>query len=91
MDLKFYLMFPYHCSLGYRNFKAMFYVDFKLWLIKVVKLDVCEWRVFAKPVTYTVHSFIAHILQFYNICVRTCMKVLKYFKSTNKSTCKTFV
>ena len=31
----------------------MSFVDLKLWDVKVIKSDVCEWRVFTEPVTYT--------------------------------------
>ena len=33
------------------NFKGISFKDLKLWLIKGVKSDACELRVFAKPVT----------------------------------------
>ena len=36
------------------------FVDLKLWLVKIVKSDVCEWRVFAEPVTYIDLSSLAY-------------------------------
>ena len=34
------------------NFKCISFKDLKLWLVKGVKSDACELRVFAKPFTY---------------------------------------
>ena len=46
-------MFSYYCSIASTSFKPMSFVHLKLCLVKVVKSDVCEWRVFAEPVTYS--------------------------------------
>ena len=47
-------MFSYYCSIASTSFKPISFVDLKLWLVKVVKSDVCEWRVFAEPVAYII-------------------------------------
>ena len=33
------------------------FIDLKLWLLKVIKSDVHEWRVFAEPVTSKLHMY----------------------------------
>ena len=49
---KLHQVLPNHCSITNENLKSRTYVDLKLWVVKVEKLNVCEWRVFAEPVTY---------------------------------------
>ena len=35
-----------------KNFTVISFIVLKLWVTKAEKLDVCKWRVFAKPVTH---------------------------------------
>ena len=66
-------MFSYHCSIVSKNFKVISFVNSKLWLVKVIKSDVREWRVFAEPVTYYMHSFVTYLLLLviFNLCLKT--------------------
>ena len=47
----------------------MSFVDLGLWLVEVVKSDVREWRVFAKPVTFIEENiyFVVEQRKFFNL------------------------